>query len=54
MIWERIPKSHFVALDNLELSVYDAMCTFNVGNKKASSDILLGLNVEAFVQVLQK
>ena len=37
MIWERIPKIHFVRLDKLQFGVYDAIATFNYG-KKASCE----------------
>lgn len=33
MIWERIPKSKYVALTQLEFGVYDAVANFNIGRK---------------------
>ena len=33
MIWDRIPKTKYVALPQLELGVYDAICAFNIGLK---------------------
>ena len=33
MIWERIPKTHYVGLTQLELGVYDAVANFNIGRK---------------------
>ena len=33
MIWERIPKSTYVSLTQLQLGVYDAVANFNIGRK---------------------
>ena len=33
MIWDRIPKTRYVSLSQLELGVYDAVANFNVGCK---------------------
>ena len=32
-IWERIPRTTFVTLPNLEFGVYDAVANFNIGIK---------------------
>ncbi|GBO10152.1 hypothetical protein AVEN_252949-1 [Araneus ventricosus] len=32
VIWSRVPKSTFVQIEVLSLSVYDAVCSFNEGN----------------------
>ena len=44
MIWERIPKIHYVGLDKLELGVYDAIDSFNYG-KQACLDILENMSI---------
>ena len=31
MIWDRIPKTRYVSLTQLELEVYDAVAHFNIG-----------------------
>ena len=33
MVWDRIPKSTYVARNQLELGTYDAVATFNIGRK---------------------
>ena len=33
MIWDRIPKTRYVSLTQLELGVYDAVANFNIGKK---------------------
>lgn len=33
MIWDRIPKTRYVSLSQLELGVYDAVSNFNIGRK---------------------
>ena len=44
MIWDRIPKTRYVSLTQLELGVYDAVTNFNIG-KKASVLIYEKLNL---------
>ena len=45
MIWDRIPKIHYIGLAKLELGVYDAIANFNDGSK-ATLDIFKQVNVE--------
>ena len=44
MIWDRIPKTRYLSLTQLELGVYDAVTNFNIG-KKASVLIYEKLNL---------
>ena len=44
MIWDRIPKTRYVSLTQLELGVYDAVANFNIG-KKASVLIYEKMNL---------
>ena len=44
MIWDRIPKTRYVSLTELELGVYDAVANFNIG-KKASVLIYEKINL---------
>lgn len=44
MIWNRVPKATYVGIVQLELAVYDAVATFNVG-RKATLDIFDKLNI---------
>ena len=32
MIWDRVPKGRYVGLKLLEIGVFDAVSTFNIGN----------------------
>ena len=51
-IWERIPKTTFVTLPNLEFGVYDAVANFNIG-MKASVLIYEKLNFAPGVHMLK-
>ena len=51
-IWERIPKTTFVALSNLEFGVYDAVPNFNIG-MKASVSIYEKINFVQGVHMLR-
>ena len=33
LIWERVPKTHYVSLTHLEFGVYDAVANLNIGMK---------------------
>ena len=33
MIWERLPKTKYVAFNQLEFGVHDAIANFNIGRK---------------------
>ena len=44
MIWDRIPKTRYVSLTQLELGVYEAVANFNIG-KKASALIYEKMNL---------
>ena len=44
IVWERIPKIHYVALGKLEFGMYDAIANFNYG-KRACIDIFEGLKL---------
>lgn len=35
MIWERVPKTHYVSLTHLEFGVYDAVANLNMGMKSS-------------------
>ena len=35
MIWERLPKTKYAGLTQLELAPYDALAYFNIGSKAA-------------------
>ena len=45
MVWERVPKTRYVALEKLEFGFYDAVANFNYG-RKATLDILCELKLE--------
>ena len=45
MVWERVPKTWYVALEKLEFGFYDAVANFNYG-RKATLDILCELKLE--------
>ena len=51
-IWDRIPKSAYVSLDNLKFGVYDAVANFNIG-MKATVLIYEKLNMIPGVYTLQ-
>ena len=44
MIWNRIPKTRYCGLDNLELAVYDAVAHFNIG-RMATIKVFGTLNI---------
>ena len=46
MIWERVPKTRYIALEKLEFGVYDAIVNFTCA-RKATLDILSQLKLNA-------
>ena len=52
MVWQRLPKTKYVSLTQLELGVYDAVSNFNIG-RKASAHLFEKLNMIPGIYTLQ-
>ena len=53
MVWERIPKTSYTALEKLEFGVLDAIANFNCG-RTATLDILCQLKLNPGVYTVSR